>query len=297
MRWATIRIAVDNDPAAQAASDLLINAGSAGVADDVGVRDEITAVIGYLPEDERLAPRLRQIEAALRLLPALGIEGVSSEPVVIMIEEEDWASAWKQYFKPLRIGRRIMVTPPWETPELQPGDKKLVIDPGMAFGTGTHPTTQLCLATLEDYLKPQENIRRVADIGTGSGILAIAAKLLGAPYVLATDTDPLATRIAAENARVNDVTLDIRAVDSSWDLAKENDPFDLLVANILADTLIALGETFASVVRPGGLYIASGIIDERESDVRLFAEGEGFQPLETRRLGDWVALIFRRAEL
>ena len=306
MRWAAIRIAVDDGeaglnnpvggPAAQAAGDLLIEAGSAGVANDVGARDEVTAVIGYLPEDERLVPRLRQIEAALGLLPVIGIDGVASEAVVTMIQEEDWASAWKQYFKPLRIGRHIVVTPPWDTPDLLPNDKTLVIDPGMAFGTGTHPTTQLCLAALEDYLKPQENIRRVADIGTGSGILSIAAKKLGAAYVLATDTDPLAVRIAAENARVNEVTVDARATDSSWDWASEGEPFDLLVANILADVLIGLGETFASVVRPGGLYIASGIIEERETDVRFFAEGEGFLPLETRHMGDWVALVFRRAE-
>ncbi len=299
MRWAAIRIAVDDakdrfgtGAAAQAASELLISSGSAGVASDIGALDEVTAVIGYLPEDERLVPRLRQLETALMLLPSLGIAAVSTEVVVSMIEEEDWASAWKQYFKPLRIGRRLVVTPPWETPELAPGDHALVIDPGMAFGTGTHPTTHLCLAALEDYLDPEQS-RRVADIGTGSGILAIAAKKLGAQYVLATDTDPLAVGIARRNADVNSVVIDARAaLEAGESLSR---PFDLLVANILADTLITLAEGFAGLVRPGGIYIASGIIEERENDVRLYTEAEGFQPLETRRQGDWVALIFRRA--
>ena len=295
MRWAAIRIAVDDvgspGSAATAASELLMSAGSAGVANDIGAHDEITAVIGYLPEDERLAPKLRQVNTALTLLPSLGIGGVSGEAVVTLIEEEDWATAWKQFFKPLRVGRRLVVTPPWEAPDLAPGDHALVIDPGMAFGTGAHATTRLCLAALEDYLNSDE-IRRVADIGTGSGILAIAAKKLGAQYVLATDVDPLAVRIARRNAGANEVVIDARnAADADSPLQQ---PFDLLVANILAGTLIELAGEFAGAVRPGGIYIASGIIEERENDVRFYTEAEGFQPLETRREGEWVALVFRR---
>ena len=288
-RWAAIRIAVDgvNFPdAPQAVVDLLLSSGSAGVATDIGASDEVTAATGYLPEDERLAARLRQIDAALQLLPSLGVAGVSSEAAITYVVEEDWANAWKQYFKPIRIGRRFVVAPPWETPAVDAADRVIVIDPGMAFGTGTHPTTQLCLAALEDYITPA--VKRVADIGTGSGILAVGAKTLAVPYVLATDVDPLAVTIARVNAAANGVVIDVRE-SPDW-----SQPFDLIVANILADTLIALADDFASALRPGGILIESGIIEEREDGVRLLTEAQGFAAIETRRQGEWVALIFRR---
>jgi ribosomal protein L11 methyltransferase len=294
MRWASLRIPIDGldyPDADQAASNLLLCAGTQGVALAVGAYDEVTSVTGYLPEDERLPSKIRQIEAALLMLPEIGVVGVGCELAVSYVEEEDWANAWKQYFKPIRVGRHIVVTPPWETPELRENEHVLVIDPGMAFGTGTHPTTQLCLSCLEDYI-PRDGVTRLADIGTGSGILAIAAKKLGAKYVLAIDTDPLAVKIAESNAKVNDVTLDSRTLDQAQDW--DSRPFGMVVANILADTLIGLAEQFAGAVEHGGIYIAGGIIEGRENDVRLLTEAEGFQAIETRTQGDWVALVFRR---
>src|SRR5450432_882225 len=180
MRWASIRILInglDFPDADQAATSLLLNAGTDGVSLSIGMYDEVTSVTGYLPEDDRLPSRLRQIEAALGMLPDIGLMGIGAEPAITFVEEEDWANAWKQYFKPIRVGRHFVVTPPWESPELAANERPLVIDPGMAFGTGTHPTTQLCLACLEDRVTPG---MRVADIGTGSGILAIAARKVGA---------------------------------------------------------------------------------------------------------------------
>jgi ribosomal protein L11 methyltransferase len=133
MRWAAIRIAIDGSAnAANAAGELLVQAGSAGVAHDIGPEDDPVAVIGYLPEDERLDAALRQIGAALTMLPAIGIAGVSAEPVIVMVEEEDWASAWKQYFKPIRIGRRVVVSPPWEEPDLEAGDQLPTLRPGIS---------------------------------------------------------------------------------------------------------------------------------------------------------------------
>jgi ribosomal protein L11 methyltransferase len=287
-RWAGIRIAVDgSEDAARAAGALLLSAGCAGLATDIGAHDEPTAVVGYLPDDDRLSASLRRIDAALAMLGALGITGVAGEPAVAMIDEEDWANAWKQYFKPIRIGRHIVVSPPWEEAHVESGDHLIVIDPGMAFGTGTHATTQLCLAALEDYVDRETTVR-AADIGTGSGILAIAAKKLGASYVHATDTDPLAVKIARQNATVNGVELDIRD-EPDW-----SRKFDLLVANILADTLIALSDDFAAAIRPGGVYIASGIIEEREPDVRARTETLGFDHVETRFQGEWACVVFRR---
>jgi ribosomal protein L11 methyltransferase len=281
MRWAEITIEATAG-AQDAVDDALRTVGCDGVL----IRDTETPprVSGYLPVDDRLEGRLDGLQTALAQLSTFGVEGAGTELTLRYVEEADWANAWKAFYKPMRVGRHLVVTPPWETPELGDGDIPLVIDPGMAFGTGSHPTTQLCLVALEDYLQPG---MRVADIGTGSGILAIAASKLGASTVTATDIDPLAVRIAAENIGVNSV-----AVATQEPLP--TGAYDLVVANILADVIIGMADTLAELVTSDGLLIASGIIDTREADVRFAVEAAGFSPLETRRQTEWVALIFRR---
>lgn len=283
MRWAEIIIEAGAG-AVDAVQEALRSAGCDGIV----VRDTETPpqVAGYLPVDDRLEGRLDGLQAALRRLPEFGIEGAGTDLTLRTVEEADWANAWKAFYKPIRVGRHLVVTPPWETPDLSAGDIPLVIDPGMAFGTGSHPTTQLCLASLEDYLQPG---MQVADIGTGSGILAIAAAKLGAAEVTATDIDPLAVQIAAENITANGVLAHTQE-------ALPTGTYDLVVANILADVIIGLSDTLAALTAPGGLLIASGIIDTREADVRIAVEAVGFAPLETRRQAEWVALIFRRNE-
>ncbi len=282
MRWA--EISVDAEPqAGDAVSEALRRAG----CDGVYMRDTLQPpqVTGYLPADDRLEARLDGLQVALQTLPSFGIVGAGTALTLRTVEEADWANAWKAYYKPMRVGRHLVVTPPWETPTLYTNDIPIIVDPGMAFGTGSHPTTQLCLAALEDYMEPA---LRVADIGTGSGILAIAASKLGAGEVVATDNDPLAVKIASENAAVNTVPLQ----------AQEAFPvgsYDLVVANILADVIISMAEDLAALVKPDGVLIASGIIDTRETDVRFAVESEGFAPLETRHSGEWVALVFRRS--
>lgn len=282
MRWA--EISIDAAPSAQdAVGDALLRAGCAGWE----VRDSLLPpqIAGYLPVDDRLESRLEDLQAALDSLPTCGVVGAGRELTLRTLEEADWANAWKAFFKPTRVGRRLVVTPPWESPDLSPGDLPLVIDPGMAFGTGSHPTTQLCLRALEDYVRPG---MRVADLGTGSGILAIAAVRLGASTVEASDIDPLAVRIARENFAVNNVS-------ASAGETLPPGPYALVVANILADVIIALAETLADLLAPDGVLIASGIIDTRETDVRIILEGAGFAPLEARHDGEWVALVLRRA--
>lgn len=282
MRWA--EISVEAEPqAGDAVSEVLRRAG----CDGVYVRDTLQPpqITGYLPADDRLEARLDRVQTALRELPAFGIGGAGTELTLRTVEEADWANAWKAFYKPMRVGRRLLVTPPWEHPTIQPNDIPIVVDPGMAFGTGSHPTTQLCLAALEDYVQPG---MQVADIGTGSGILAIAAVKLGAGEVTATDNDPLAVRIAAENAAVNGVPVHTQE-------AFPVGGYDLVVANILADVVVGMAEDLAVLVKPDGILIASGIIDTRETDVRFAVEGEGFAPLETRHDGEWVALVFRRS--
>ncbi|MEO7717696.1 MAG: 50S ribosomal protein L11 methyltransferase [Capsulimonas sp.] len=282
MRWAEISVEAGPD-ATDAVGNCFNEVGCGGfVVQDTKVPP---TVVGYLPVDDRIEDRLLTLTTSLEALAGFGVENAGTEITIKYVQEDDWANAWKAYFKPIPIGRRLVVTPPWEEPDLSTGRMPIVVDPGMAFGTGSHPTTQLCLAALEDYVTPGIT---VADIGTGSGILAIAASKLGAGSVVANDIDTLAVKIAAENAEVNGVSIEF-GVDLP------GGQYDLVVANILADVIIGLREEIAERVKPEGVFIASGIIDTRETDVRIAVETEGFSPLETRRQGDWVALVFRRS--
>jgi ribosomal protein L11 methyltransferase len=281
MRWA--EIIVDTPiGAVDAVGQVLYGVGCGGF--EVREAAKPRAVAGYLPVDDRLEDRLTQIQDALTALPGFGIVGVSTELTLKYVEEADWANAWKAFYKPFRVGRRLIVTPPWESPELAADDIPLVIDPGMAFGTGSHPTTQLCLTALEDYVQPGQS---VADVGTGSGILAIAAAKLGASPVAANDNDTLAVRIAGENAAANNVSVTVTE-------ALPLGTYHILVANILADVIIGLADELISRMKPGGLLIASGIIDTREADVQNALQALSLSHVETRRQGEWVALVFRR---
>ena len=281
MRWA--EIIVDTPiGAVDAVGQVLYGVGCGGF--EVREAAKPPAVAGYLPVDDRLEDRLTQIQEALAALPGFGVVGVSKNLTLKYVEEADWANAWKAFYKPFRVGRRLIVTPPWESPELAADDIPLVIDPGMAFGTGSHPTTQLCLAALEDYVQPGQS---VADVGTGSGILAIAAAKLGASPVAANDNDTLAVRIAGENAAANSVTVTVTE-------ALPLGTYHILVANILADVIIGLADELISRLKTGGLLIASGIIDTRESDVQNALQALSLSHVETRRQGEWVALVFRQ---
>ena len=281
MRWA--EISIDAGPeTTDAVGAALYAAGCGGF--EVRETAHPPAVAGYLPVDDRLEDRLASLKDALAALPGYGITGAGTDLTLRYVEEADWANAWKAFYKPFRLGRRLVVTPPWEHPDLAPDDIPLVIDPGMAFGTGSHPTTQLCLTALEDYVTPGAS---VADIGTGSGILAIAAAKLGASPVAAHDNDPLAVKIARENAAANGVSVTVTD-------ALPTGHYTVVVANILADVIIGMAAGLHTLLAPGGVLIASGIIDTREDDVRQALESIGLTPVETRRQTEWVALVFQR---
>ncbi len=282
MRWA--EIIIDAGPeATDAVGAALYAAGCGGF--EVREAAQPPAVAGYLPVDDRLEDRLGSLKDALAALAGHGVTGAGTDLTLHYVEEADWANAWKEFYKPFRVGHRLVVTPPWEHPELAPEDIPLIIDPGMAFGTGSHPTTQLCLVALEDYIEPHA---RVADIGTGSGILAIAAAKLGASLVAANDNDLLAVKIARENAAANGVSVHVTD-------ALPTGRYDVVVANILADVIIGMAQELNALLAPGGVLLASGIIDTREADVRRALEGVGLRHLETRRQTEWVALVFQRA--
>ena len=250
----------------------------------------------YLKPGPRGCGIRRQIEEGLWRLSLLY---PMPEPVARTVREEDWAHAWKQYYRPLRIGRRVLLTPAWEEPEALPGDLVVRLEPGMAFGTGLHPTTRLCVAALEKWVRPGDAF---LDIGTGSGVLAIAAAKLGAAPVWATDIDPLAIRAAKDNAQRNGTVLSLDGlhIEPGSVPAGQAGRFNVIAANILAEVLVGLFDCaydnvpLAEPLAPGGHLILSGILEEKSEMVLSAAAPHGLKEVERRQEGDWVALVVRR---
>jgi ribosomal protein L11 methyltransferase len=209
-----------------------------------------------------------------------------------IVHEEDWADAWKEHFPVMRIGRHVVVQPTWREYESTAGDVIIRLDPGMAFGTGLHPTTRLCLAAIED-LAAVGGVReaRVLDVGTGSGILAICAALFGAHSIVAVDTDPLAVVTTRQNVALNGLESVIEARQGSVPLAGGTEAFDLVVANLIAGLLMDLAEDLAAVVWPvTGRLLVSGVFHEREFDVRSAFESAGLEVVRRHSEGEWLAL-------
>jgi ribosomal protein L11 methyltransferase len=271
MKWAEISIESSGD------EQEIVSALLTEVAGCHGFAATETAVLGYLPVDDRLE------ETLLRLREAAGVE-----LTIKFVAEEDWANEWKQYFKPQRIGERLVIKPSWETYEKQPEDLVIEMDPGMAFGTGLHATTRLCLRALEKYVVGGES---VADIGTGSGVLAIGALLLGAKSGIATDNDPLAVRVATENIALNQLSEEIQAVEA-W-LPPEGE-FEIVVANILPDVILGMAEELVAATKLNGLLITSGIIEARTEDVKTGLGALGIKIIAVETEGEWVSVIGRK---
>lgn len=295
-RWLQVSITLDSE-LAEAVADLLSRVAPGGVAieatqQETGSSAPVT-VTAFLPADDTLTARRRQLEEGLwhlsciRPLPA---------PVYAPLTETNWAEAWKVHYHPLPIGRRLLIVPAWRKPELG-GRLPLVLEPGMAFGTGTHPTTQLMLVALEDLLRPGQP---VADLGCGSGILSIAALLLGAHSVLAVDIDAEAVALTRHNAELNHVSDRLRVEQGSHDLLRRPDlappeGFPLVLANILAGVLAEmLQQGLASAVCPSGYLVLSGILQDQAASLCLVAQREGLELMETRSQDDWRLLILRR---
>lgn len=248
-----------------------------------------------------IALRLRRF---ISRLPEFGIEPGSTEINIASVAEEDWSEAWKQYYKPLRVGERLTVKPVWEP--YQPAADEIVIelDPGMAFGTGTHATTALCMRMLEQFIRPGDD---VIDVGTGSGILAAAAARLGARRVLAVDLDPVAVSSARDNARLNGVQDRVFVMESDLLGVLKQEPGEhdafrvpvelpvaVVVANILAEILLRFVDDVARSLRTGGIYIASGIIESKASDVVEALRAHNFDIVKRMEEEGWVALAARK---
>lgn len=304
MGWLEVSLTVSAE-LAEAVADVLARFAPGGVATEAAsfsllAADESLAapagpltVRAYLPQDEQLEDKRARLAEALWHLGQLAAQSGLSlpEPEFRFVAESDWAETWKEHYRPLRVGRRLVVAPAWLAPEAAPGDVLVRLDPGMAFGTGTHPTTQLCLAALEDCLGPGQT---VLDMGTGSGILAIAAAKLGAASVLALDTDPVAVNVARENVVANGVGEIVKVEAGSLARALEMGNWGLVICNILSSVIIELlDEGLAGAVAPGGTLVLSGILESQAGEIKQAAQKAGLKVMEQRQSGEWVAVIGR----
>lgn len=251
---------------------------------------EDVLVKGWFELNEHTHDVLARVKLRLNELKAEAFLDMGSLALDMQnVADEDWSENWKKYYKPFRIGSHLVVKPTWEPYAPQPKDLVIELDPGMAFGTGTHETTNMCMQLLERYY---QDGMRVMDVGTGSGILAIAAARLGADNVLAIDIDPDAVKVAKENVALNGVSDAVRVVVG--DLCKsEAMPCELAVANIVADAICMLAGPLTRHLEKDGLLICSGIIREREQDVLNAAREAGYTVKDRIEKGEWVALCLR----
>jgi ribosomal protein L11 methyltransferase len=286
MSWTVVEFPV-SEQVSEAAAERMRAAGADGVAEEW--RKERTYVRGFWQHAEA-AQAVDATTAVLRLLVEVGLLTEVPALSVTSMEEQDWLEGWKQYFSPFEISERLAVTPSWETFTPRDGQQVITLDPGMAFGTGTHGTTYMCLRALSDYLQPGMH---VCDVGTGSGILAIGAVKLGAGLVVATDNDTLAVRVARDNADMNGVAerIDFQVADLTAGL---EGPYDLLLANILAPIIRQLIPRLSSIVASQALFISSGYITGQEAEIRAALEGHGFRVMMRYEREDWVTLVTQR---
>lgn len=312
MDWSEITVKADKD-ATDAVSGVLTQHGAGGVCiedpDLVNqmIKDNVwdayafteefltrnfVVVKAYLPCDRYLDERVRNLRESLDNLDAVIMPGCIKEVSLAQVREEDWANSWKAYYKPVQVSERIVIKPTWEDYQPSAGELVVELDPGMAFGTGTHPTTVMCIRLLEKIIKGGEI---VFDIGTGSGILSIVAAKLGAKAVKAVDLDETAVQAAAANVTVNRVE-DVVEVISGNLLDRVSGQADIVVANIVADVIIKVTPDAVRTVREGGSFIASGIINTRQDDVLAALEANGLRVIELCEEGDWVSLIATREE-
>jgi ribosomal protein L11 methyltransferase len=311
VKWTELSFLTTNE-AVEAISNIFHEAGASGVVieDSTEVNKEREDQFGeiyalnpkdfplkgvvvkaYLPASSFLAETVEEIKLAIANLINFDINLGENIFTTSEVNEEDWATAWKQYYHPVKISERFTIVPTWEEYKPVSTDELIIeLDPGMAFGTGTHPTTVMCLQALEKVVQTGDV---VVDVGTGSGVLSIAAALLDAKKVHALDLDEVAVKAARENIELNQVQ-DIVEVFHGNLLDSVHEQADVVVANILAEIIMTFTDDAFSIVKHNGLFITSGIIAAKKDDVKAALEKSGFTIEEVLMMEDWVAIIARR---
>ena len=311
MKWTEISLLTTNE-AVEAVSNILHEAGASGVViEDSGelTKERIdqfgeiyalnpsdfpkngVIVKAYLSATSFLAETVEEIKAAITNLVNFDINIGENLLSISEVNEEDWATAWKKYYHPVKISERFTIVPTWEDYTPVSTDELIIeLDPGMAFGTGTHPTTVMCLQALEKVVKQGDS---VVDVGTGSGVLSVGAALLGASQVHALDLDLVAVNAAKENVELNKVDHVVEVFHGNL-LDTVKDPADVVVANILAEIIMTFTDDAYSIVKPGGYFVTSGIIGAKKEDVKNALIASGFNIEEVLMMEDWVAIIAKR---
>jgi len=311
MKWSEISIHTTNE-AIEPISNILHEAGASGVViedpfelvkereDQFGeiyqlnpldYPDKGVIVKAYLPVNSFLAETVEEIKTAISNLVSYNIDIGENNVSVSEVHEEEWATAWKKYYHPVKVSERFTIVPTWEeyTP-VQSDELIIELDPGMAFGTGTHPTTVMCIQALERTVKHGD---QVVDVGTGSGVLSIAAALLGADHVHALDLDAVAVESAKQNIELNQVHERVTVTQNNL-LEGIEVSADVVVANILAEVILLFTDDAAKTVKKDGYFITSGIIKQKKDQVKEAIEKAGFEVVETLYMEDWVAMIAKR---
>jgi len=305
MKWIEIKVIFEADNtqlAVDLIADIFYDLGLQGIVEEdpdeepeEGWGDGATlkpahhAIIGYIPENEKADERCRALADGLRQLEQQ--TGMRCRTVSRELEEEDWAESWKAFFWPERVGRRIVVKPTWRTYRPDPGDLVLEIDPGMAFGTGTHPTTSLCIRMIETFLRSGD---RFLDVGTGSGILMLTAAKLGAGKLVGVDNDEVAVSVARENLVRNGIRTGEFELKSGNLVDEVQGTFNLVTANILSEVILVLLDPVLAVMASGSTLICSGIIEANRDKVAAKMKALGLEIIEVREQDGWVAIAAQR---
>lgn len=309
MQWIEVNVAVTHE-AVEAVADMLTSIGSKGVAieDPQLINDlrnsgtwelcdipeqentEVVTVSAYYADDEKLEKRLAEIDEQLALIEERIGKYRFGNTRFRKVSEQDWANEWKQYFHATHVGKNLVIKPSWEEYAPKEGEHVIEIDPGMAFGTGTHHTTNMMMERLEKVITPDST---VFDVGTGSGILAIAAAMLGAKSVKAVDIDGVAVRVAKENVADNGLSEQIEVREGDL-LHGTEGKADVIIANIIADIVIMLLQDVPQKLNDDGVLLASGIIEERMPDVEAAAQAQGLYVDAVDHRGGWVVMQMKK---